>query len=363
MLLTNVASSRVFLIGKAHVDFRKGLNTLFTRQALEMYTGVMDSITRKHINRWLKEHAADPTAKPIMLPARAMNMETSLRVFCGPHITEEGVVEINNKYWDITLALELVNFPFAVPGTKVYRAKQASLAAHRHLEAAIVLARQSVAAGNEPECMVEQWIYDFTRPGYKGRSDFSNLEMAKVVFSFLFASQDAMSSSIIYGFQHLVDHPEVMAKVREEQARIRRGDYSKPITMAQLEEMPYLRATVRESMRVKPPVTMVPYTAIKDFPISSDYTVPAGSMVIPSIYPSLHDESVYPDPDQFKPERWLDQNGTANANPKNYLVFGAGPHRCIGESYAASNTAIVLANSAVLMNWEHIRTPQSDEVE
>jgi C-22 sterol desaturase len=86
-------------------------------------------------------------------------------------------------------------------------------------------------------------------------------------------------------------------------------------------------------------------------------------MVIPSMYPALHDADVYPDPDAFLPERWLDEAGSANANPKNYLVFGAGPHRCIGEQYAASNTALVLANAAVLMDWEHVRTKDSDEVE
>ena len=53
-------------------------------------------------------------------------------------------------------------------------------------------------------------------PSYKGRKDFSDLEMAMVVFSFLFASQDAMSSGLIYGFQHLADHPEIYRKVLEE---------------------------------------------------------------------------------------------------------------------------------------------------
>jgi sterol 22-desaturase len=78
-----------------------------------------------------------------------------------------------------------------------------------------------------------------------------------VVFSFLFASQDAMSSGLIYGFQHIADHPEVFAKVREEQDRVRAGDYEKPLTLEMLEQSPYLLAVVRESMRVKPPVTMV----------------------------------------------------------------------------------------------------------
>jgi C-22 sterol desaturase len=349
--------------GKKHVDFRKGLNPLFTRQALGLYMPIMDSISREYITKWLADAQQDPSPKPLMKTARRMNMHTSLHVFCGEHITGEAIDEINDRYWDVTTALELVNFPFAIPGTKVYRAKQASRIAHEHLARAIASARKAVIAGREPNCMVERWMSDFMAPGFKGRSDFTDQEMANVVFTFLFASQDAMSSSLIYGFQHLADHPDVMAKLRAEQAEIRKGDYSSAMTMEMLDQMPYLRAVVRESMRVKPPVTMVPYTTTKAFPISDDYTVPAGSMVIPSVYPCLHDPEVFPDPDRFYPERWLDEKSLANTNPKNYLVFGAGPHRCIGEQYAASNTALALANAAVLMNWEHVITPESEQIE
>ena len=78
-----------------------------------------------------------------------------------------------------------------------------------------------------------------------------------VVFSFLFASQDAMSSGVIYGFQHLADHPEILAKVREEQERVRDGNFEKPMTLEMMDHMPYLKAFVKESLRLKPPVTMV----------------------------------------------------------------------------------------------------------
>lgn len=93
--------------------------------------------------------------------------------------------------------------------------------------------------------------------GAKMPREFTDREMALVVLSFLFASQDAMSSGIIYMFQHLADHPDILAKIREEQKRIRGGDYTKPMTLEQVDEMLYLRAVIKESLRLKPPVTMV----------------------------------------------------------------------------------------------------------
>ena len=271
---------RVFLTGKQHVEYRRGLNILFTRKALgylnsiylrdnadpsivrycRLYLGIQDAIARKHFAKWLAAAEKDSAAQPIMQTARYLNMDTSLHVFCGDHIPDHAAKEINDQYWAITKALELVNFPLAIPGTKVYRAIQARKVAMYWLESAAHKSKIAMANGATPQCMLDEWVTLLNDPSYKGRRDFSDNEMAMVLFSFLFASQDAMSSGLIYGFQHLVDHPDVFAKVREEQERVREGDYAKPLTLEMLDQMPYLQAVVRESLRVKPPVLMVCHT-------------------------------------------------------------------------------------------------------
>jgi len=353
----------VFLNGKEHVEYRRSLNLLFTRKALGMYFNIMDSVIRKHIKGWLADAMADPTPRSMMRTVRDINVETSLRVFCGSYLPDEASREICDKYWDITKALELVNFPFAFPGTKVYRAIQARKIAFAWLELAAHRSKEAMAQGKESSCMLDEWVTLLNDPAYNGRREFSDREMAMVLLSFLFASQDAMSSGLIYGFQHLADHPDILAKIREEQSRVRSGQQNKPMTLDDLDLMPYLRAVVKESFRVMPPVTMVPYLVKKAFPISNDYTVPVGSMVIPSFYKPLHDPKAYPDPDTMSPERWLDPENPANKHPQNYLVFGSGPHKCIGIEYATMNTALVLALASELTEWEHVVTPLSDKVQ
>lgn len=202
-------------------------------------------------------------------------MDTSLRVFCGNHIPEQASIEISEKYWAITQALELVNFPLAIPGTKVYKAIQARKIAMSWLELAARNSKIAIANGAEPECLIDHWMSTISESSYKGRKDLSDREIAMVVFSFLFASQDAMSSGLIYGFQHLADHPDILAKVREEQERVRQGHYDNPITLEQLDQMPYLQAFVKESLRVKPPVTMV---CSHLHAIYEDTHMPAGSL-------------------------------------------------------------------------------------
>lgn len=189
-------------------------------------------------------------------------METSLRVFCGPHIPVSAVSEISETYWRITKALELVNFPLAIPGTKVYDAIQCRKVAMRYLTEAARKSRVAITSGGPVECLIDAWVKESieqneSNGSKKNKVEFTDHEMAQAVLSFLFASQDAMSSGIVYMFQHFADHPEILAKVREEQLRVREGDVEKPMSLEMLDEMPYLKACVRESLRVKPPVTMV----------------------------------------------------------------------------------------------------------
>jgi C-22 sterol desaturase len=74
----------------------------------------------------------------------------------------------------------------------------------------------------------------------------------------------------------MAQRPDVLDRIREENLRIRGGDKDKPISMDMLDGMTYTRAAVKELLRYRPPVIMVPYLAKKPFPISDTYTVPKG---------------------------------------------------------------------------------------
>lgn len=60
-------------------------------------------------------------------------------------------------------------------------------------------------------------------------------------------------------------------------------------------------------------------------------------MVVATLYPALHDPEAYVDPETFNPDRWL-EGGEAEAAAKNWLVFGTGPHYCLGQTVRHSYT-------------------------
>jgi len=113
-------------------------------------------------------------------------METSLKVFCGDYITDKDAKEISDKYWQITQALELVNFPFAFPGTKVWSACRAREVTVKYLSKAAAASKKAVAAGKEPDCLLDEWVEEI----HAGKvRKYDDKEMALVLLSFIFASQ------------------------------------------------------------------------------------------------------------------------------------------------------------------------------
>ena len=84
-------------------------------------------------------------------------------------------------------------------------------------------------------------------------------------------------------------------------------------------------------------------------------------MLIPTTYMALRDPDVYENPDYFDPERYYTGDAEVKG-AKNYLVFGTGPHYCLGQTYAQLNLALMVGKASVQMNWAHHATPLSEEI-
>ena len=65
-------------------------------------------------------------------------------------------------------------------------------------------------------------------------------------------------------------------------------------------------------------------------------------------------------PDEFVPERWI--TGNAEEQGKNWLVFGTGPHYCLGQNYAILNLMLLIHKLSAQYDWKHTITPKSEEI-
>ncbi|MCJ1413864.1 RNA polymerase C-22 sterol desaturase [Xylographa parallela] len=372
--------SWVFLDGKAHVDYRKGLNGLFTRQALEIYLPGQEEVYDKYFDMFVdlsqQTHKGKPF--PYMPMFRELMCAVSCRTFVGHYMSDSAVKKVADDYYKITAALDLVNFPWILPFTRPWYGKKAADMVIDLFAQCAAKAKVRMAAGGEITCIMDGWIKSMqdsekyrqkiakglpVDPSEKPTQilrDFSDFEISLTILTFLFASQDATSSASTWLFQIMADRPEILDKVREENMAVRNGDRDARLTMDMLENMPYTRAVVKETLRYRPPVIMVPYLVKKAFPVTDTYTAPKGSMIIPCCYPALHDPEVYPQPDSYDPDRWI--TGTAEAASKNWLVFGTGPHYCLGQTYATMNLMAMIGKASLQVNWAHHITPLSEEI-
>ncbi len=104
-------------------------------------------------------------------------------------------------------------------------------------------------------------------------------------------------------------------------------------------KLPYLNAVCCEALRIYP-VGMLTFPRVVKSPCQlMGYQLDPGTVVIGSIYLSHQREEVYPEPKQFKPERFLERH----FSPYEYLPFGGGSRRCIGMAFASFEMKVVLA--------------------
>ena len=165
------------------------------------------------------------------------------------------------------------------------------------------------------------------------------------VMTMLLAGHETTALALSWAWFLLATHPEEQARVRAEADRVLGGRVPSAADVAQLT---YANLVVREAMRLYPPAWVMSRRACEDVDVHG-YTLPAGSNVIVSPWVTHHDERFFPNPEEFRPERWA--TAAAQELPKfAYLPFGGGPRACIGNNFALIEAAIIL--TAVAQRFE-----------
>ena len=139
-------------------------------------------------------------------------------------------------------------------------------------------------------------------------------ELRDELMTALLAGHETTANALSFAMERLARHPEVTRRVHEE--------------LEQGEER-YLEAVIKELLRVRPVLQLVARRLEHDHEVAG-YHLPAGTTVAPCIYLLHRRPDLYPDPYEFRPERFLDvQPGTYS-----WIPFGGGVRRCLGASFA-----------------------------
>jgi cytochrome P450 family 135 len=153
-------------------------------------------------------------------------------------------------------------------------------------------------------------------------SPMSDAEIHDELLTLLVAGHETTATALAWAVERLVRHPDKLARLRDEVAA---------------GEEAYLTATIQETLRLRPVIVIVIRRLTEAIELGG-YELPAGINVVPSIHLVHRDPKIYPDPDAFRPERFLETPpGTYT-----WIPFGGGVRRCIGAAFAQQEMAIVL---------------------
>ncbi|GLZ02453.1 cytochrome P450 [Actinoplanes sp. NBRC 103695] len=208
-------------------------------------------------------------------------------------------------------------------------------------------ARARMNAGGEPSNFLEALVIPLAdEPSITDDEVFGN------VLTMLLAGEDTTSSSAAWALHFLAEYPEVHARVRAEADEVL-GDRRLPGDVATVGRLSYAEAVVKEALRLKPVVPFLSFHPIRsvmltggdgrELHLDDDTEV----MLLPS-YGARRDVERFPEPDEFRPQRWLEGRLPAEALP--FAPFGGGPRFCPGRNLAMIEAAMV--TSAVARTFD-----------
>ncbi|KAJ7128472.1 cytochrome P450 [Mycena epipterygia] len=187
----------------------------------------------------------------------------------------------------------------------------------------------------------------FTSRSLRAINDSENKEyLEKVVWAtagtMYIGGAETTSSSLSTFFLAMISNPEAQKKAQLEIDSVTKGRLP---NFDDLASLPYVDALVKEILRWK---SVAPIAAPRLLTVEDEYRgyrLPAGSVIIVNTWAILHDETTYPDPHSFKPERFLLENGQPNPAVRSPdAAFGFSRRQCAGRHLATSSLWIAVVS-------------------
>jgi cytochrome P450 family 135 len=320
-------NSVLVLDEKPHMSQRKLLLPPFHGARMQGYEQTMSQIAVREIESW-------PVGTPYELRPRmqAMTLEIILNTVFG--VSEgERLAELRDalrEFLDLTTdprkLLPLIFFgPSRVMSYPPFRRRVERVDALIYGE---IAARRRAGDLEQRDDVLSMLVGAHHEDG----SPMSNEEIRDELLTLLVAGHETTATSLSWAVERLARHPAKLERLRDEVGD--RGDE-------------YLTATIQETLRLRPVISIVIRHLAEPVEIGG-YELPAGVRVTPCVYLVHRNPEIYPEPDRFLPERFLDNPpGTYT-----WIPFGGGVRRCLGASFAQFEMAVVLRE---LVRRRHIR--------
>lgn len=171
-----------------------------------------------------------------------------------------------------------------------------------------------------------------------------------IVLDMFAAGTDTTYTLLEWTMTELMRHPQIMKKLQNEVRGIIR-EKSK-VSEDDLEMMTYLKAVIREVLRIHPPLPLLLFRENSEDVKIAGYDIAARTQVIINAWAIQRDPTYWEEPDEFRPERFLNSSVESKWQDFHMIPFGAGRRGCPGVPFALVNAELVLANLVYSFDWK-----------
>lgn len=313
-------SSVITLVGSEHMRQRKLLLPPFHGERMREYADVIVQATQRSMAEW-------PLDEPMKLSerTRSITLEVILRAVFGVEASRMDTLRdaigglITPTQFPALLLFALRGPSLDRPGGSIGRALD-------HLDEVIYaeIARRRAQVDLEDRADILSLLLLARDEDGQAMTD---QELRDELVTLLLAGHETTATSVAWAIERLVRHPDKLARLV---AEIDAGEGDD-----------YMQAVISETLRVRPVVPLVVRVLQKPLRVGAR-ELPAGTRVVPSIYLTNRNPSVYDSPEEFRPERFLERAGGRDINPYSWIPFGGGIRRCIGASFATLEMKLML---------------------
>ena len=309
---------------------RKLIQPVFLKARVQSYAPIMGELTERMLNSWT-------SGKTVLINDEFGTLTSRIALKTLFDLNHDGDRERFNETLRLSFDLmsarlrRIFKLPLWMPTPETLCLKRSISELERKVEGFIAAARARQDMGDDllSRLMLAQ---------HEDGTRMSDRQLRDEVMTLYLAGHETTSLTLSWTWYLLAQHQRVEEKLVSEWQQVLGG---RTPTVDQLQQLPYTAAVIAESMRLLPPVYAIGREAIGDLELGG-YRVRRGYTVLMSQWVNHRDPEYFPEPQQFRPERW--ENGLAKRLPKfAYYPFGGGQRMCIGSTFASIETPIVLA--------------------
>ena len=175
------------------------------------------------------------------------------------------------------------------------------------------------------------------------------------------AGTDTTAATLEWTMTELARHPEVMKKAQGEVRSI--AGKTRKVEESHLQHLHYLKAVIKETMRLHPSVPLLVPRESMDECILDGYKIPAKTRVLINTYAIGRDPNSWENPLEYDPKRFEDANIDVKDQDFRFLPFGGGRRGCPGYTFGLASVEIALARLLFHFDWALPQGVGTDDVD